>query len=59
MYNDNYKPLVSVVVITYHSAAYVTETLESIKQQTYKSIELIITDDGSKDDTLSIAQKYF
>lgn len=58
MYNDNYNPLVSVVVITYHSAAYVTETLESIKQQTYKPIELIITDDGSKDDTVSICESW-
>lgn len=58
MYNDNYKPLVSVVVITYHSAAYVSETLESIKQQTYKSIELIITDDGSKDDTVLICESW-
>jgi glycosyltransferase involved in cell wall biosynthesis len=44
-------PLVSVIVITYNSAKYVIETLESVKSQTYKNIELIISDDCSTDDT--------
>lgn len=44
-------PLVSVVVITYNSAKTVVETLESICQQTYNNIELIVSDDGSKDGT--------
>lgn len=51
-------PLVSVVVITYNSAAYVLETLESAKIQTYRNIELIITDDSSKDDTVAICRKW-
>ena len=45
-------PLVSVVVITYNSAKFVIETLESVKSQTYKNIELIISDDCSTDDTV-------
>jgi glycosyltransferase involved in cell wall biosynthesis len=45
-------PLVSVIVITYNSAKYVIETLESVKSQTYKNIELIISDDCSTDDTV-------
>jgi len=54
----NNQPLVSVIVITYNSAKYVLETLESIKKQTYKNIELIISDDGSNDQTLEICKKW-
>lgn len=43
--------LVSVVVLTYNSAKFIIETLESVKAQTYKNIELIVTDDGSADNT--------
>ncbi len=50
--------LVSVVVITYNSAKYVLETLESTKAQTYRNIELIITDDSSKDNTIEICQNW-
>ncbi|MDV7140119.1 glycosyltransferase [Maribacter sp. TH_r10] len=52
------KPLVSIIVVTYNSAKYVLETLESAKDQTYTHCELIITDDGSKDDTLQICSHW-
>jgi alpha-1,3-rhamnosyltransferase len=51
-------PLVSIVVITYNSSQYVLETLESAKEQTYKNIELIVSDDGSTDDTPNICHKW-
>ena len=51
-------PLVSVAVITYNSSKYVLETLESIKAQTYKNIELIISDDCSKDNTMQLCEKW-
>jgi glycosyltransferase involved in cell wall biosynthesis len=47
-------PLVSVIVITYNSSKYVLETLQSVSEQTYKNIELIITDDCSNDNTLEL-----
>jgi alpha-1,3-rhamnosyltransferase len=50
--------LFSVVVITYNSSKYVFETLESIKQQTYDHIELIISDDCSRDNTVEICKKW-
>ncbi|MBR4497953.1 MAG: glycosyltransferase family 2 protein [Bacteroidales bacterium] len=51
-------PLVSVAVITYNSSKYVLETLESIKAQTYKNIELIISDDCSTDNTMQLCKKW-
>jgi alpha-1,3-rhamnosyltransferase len=50
--------LVSIVVITYNSARYVIETLESAKNQTYRSLELIITDDASTDDTVNVCRNW-
>ena len=50
--------LVSVVVVTYNSAKYVIETLDSIKKQTYSTIELIITDDCSTDNTISVCEEW-
>lgn len=52
MLNCHNNPLVSVVVITYNSSKTVLETLESVKDQTYRNIELIVTDDCSTDNTL-------
>lgn len=54
----NNQPLVSVPVITYNSAKYVLETLESIKAQTYQNIELIISDDCSTDNTVELCQQW-
>ncbi|MBN1181559.1 MAG: glycosyltransferase [Bacteroidales bacterium] len=53
---ESNNPLVSVAVITYNSARYVLETLESVKAQTYANIELIISDDHSSDNTVSLCQ---
>lgn len=50
--------LVSIVIITYNSAEYIIETLESAKKQTYKNVELIISDDASKDNTLEICENW-
>ncbi|SRR5690554_4838373 len=51
-------PLVSIVLITYNSARYVLETLESVKNQTWENLELIVTDDGSTDDTAEICSNW-
>lgn len=52
------KPLVSILVITYNSSKFVLETLESIKRQTYTNLELVISDDCSKDDTLKVCRDF-
>lgn len=53
-----YNPLVSIIVITYNSIKYVLETLESAKAQSYRNIELIVSDDCSKDDTVEVCRKW-
>jgi len=45
-------PLVSVVIPTYNRAELICPTIENVFQQTYKNLEVIIVDDGSKDETL-------
>ena len=47
-------PRVSIVAPCYNHARYVAEALASIKSQTYRNIELIIIDDGSKDDSATV-----
>ena len=53
-----FNPLVTIAVMTYNSADYVIETLESVKAQTYRNIELVISDDGSSDDSVSKCLKW-
>lgn len=56
MIEEKNLPLVSVVVPCYNHEKYVKETIESILNQTYKNIELIVIDDGSKDNSPRIIQ---
>ena len=51
-------PLVSIVVPAYNHARYLTEAIESILNQDYEHIELIVLDDGSTDMTSVILQNY-
>ncbi len=50
-------PLVSLLIPTYNGAPFITETLQSALSQTYPNLEIIISDDGSRDNTLEILQK--
>jgi len=55
---NNRNPLVSVAVVTYNSSATIIETLDSISNQTYQNIELIVSDDCSTDETVNIAKQW-
>lgn len=50
--------LVSVIISTYNSSPFVVETLESVSNQTWKELELIITDDCSGDDTVELCYNW-
>lgn len=54
----NPSPLVSVVAINYNFEKYVWEALESVRLQTYDNIELIIIDDHSTDNSVTLIQKW-
>ncbi|MGY5354056.1 glycosyltransferase family 2 protein [Wenyingzhuangia sp. IMCC45467] len=51
-------PLVSIVIPVYNRAHLISETLDSIMNQTYANWECIVVDDGSNDDSLLIINKY-
>lgn len=50
--------IITVVVVSYNAEKTIKETLESIKEQTYKNIELIVSDDCSSDKTVELANKW-
>lgn len=52
------EPLVSVIIPTNNSASVIGEALDSVNNQTYDNVELIIVDNESKDYTLDICRKY-
>ena len=56
--NKEKSPVVTIVVVTYNSAKYVLETLESIKTQTYPHLSLVITDDCSTDKTIELCKEW-
>ena len=52
------KPLVSVIVPLYNASAYIVEALDSVLASSYRPLEIVVVDDGSKDDSLSVVQAY-
>ena len=52
------QPMVSVLMTAYNREKYIEEAIKSVLDSTYKNFELIIVDDGSKDNTVEIAKAY-
>lgn len=52
------KPLVSVLLNCYNAQDTISRAIKSVLNQTYKNIELIVWDDGSKDETLEIVESF-
>ena len=49
---------ISIITVTLNSEKTLRDTLNSVFSQTYKNVEHIIVDGGSKDKTLSILKRY-
>ncbi len=56
--NMNPQPLVSVICLCYNQAPFVREALQSIIDQTYKNIEIIVVDDASSDESVHEIQSF-
>ncbi|SFN48050.1 alpha-1,3-rhamnosyltransferase [Chryseobacterium oleae] len=52
------QPLVTVVVVSYNHSKFIKENLDSIKNQTYSNIQLIVGDDASPDNSADIMDQW-
>lgn len=51
-------PLISVIIPVYNTAAYLPRCIESVADQNYRNLEIILVDDGSTDDSARICEAY-
>lgn len=51
------KELVSICIPAYNSGRYIRETIESVRAQTYRELEILVVDDASADDTVAVVRK--
>jgi glycosyltransferase involved in cell wall biosynthesis len=52
------QPLVSIVLPVYNGGRLIGKSIESCLRQTYQNIEVIVVDDGSKDNTVEVAKSF-
>ncbi len=52
------KPLISVIIPVYNAEKHIIETLMSLESQEFKNFEVILVNDGSKDNSFKIAKEY-
>src|SRR5436190_23533225 len=51
-------PLVSILIPAYNAGQWISQTIQSALAQTWKRKEIVIVDDGSRDNTLAIARQF-
>lgn len=56
--NENTAPTPSVIIPVYNGENYLREAIDSVRNQTFQDLELIVVDDGSTDATSAIVQAY-
>ncbi len=52
-------PFISVIIPTYNSEDFIAKTLETLYSQTYNNYEVIVSDDGSTDNTVGVVRSFF
>ena len=52
------QPLISIIIPMYNVEEYLNKCLDSVINQTYKKLEIILVDDGSPDNTVQVAQDW-
>jgi glycosyltransferase involved in cell wall biosynthesis len=55
---QNESPLITVVIPVYNAGRFITQTIESVINQTYKNLEILISDNCSEDDSLEIINDF-
>lgn len=56
--NHEDEPLVSIIILVFNVAPYLSEALNSVIHQTYKKLEILIIEDGSIDESDIICDEY-
>jgi len=56
--NTQLSPLVSILIPSYNHESYIKEALDSSLNQTYDNLEILVLDDGSSDNSISIIKEY-
>src|SRR4051794_3921073 len=52
------RPLVTIVVPSFNQGRFIRTTIDSVLEQTYRPLEIIVVDGGSNDETVSVLQSY-
>lgn len=55
---SNSEKIISIIIPAYNAEKYISKCLDSLINQTYKNLEIIVVNDGSTDNTLKILEKY-
>jgi peptidoglycan-N-acetylglucosamine deacetylase len=58
-FNAEYRPAVSVIIAAYNEEKVIERTVDSILQNDYGNMEIVVVDDGSKDGTLEVLRRRF
>lgn len=55
---ENFDQLISIIIPVYNVEKYIDKCMESILNQTYTNLDIILVDDGSTDNSLDVCNKY-